>query len=645
MATPLNLLIVEDSEDDTLLVVNGLRRGGYEPNWERVDSAEGLKEALAARTWDLIISDYLMPQFDGFAALDLYRSSGQEAPFLIVSGNIGEDIAVDAMRAGAHDYIMKDNLKRLVPAVDRELRDAGVRLARKAAQDELAAATALLEKVFSITHVMVAYMDRDFRFIRVNPAYAEAAAREPREFQGRGYFDLFPDRRGEDEAVFRGVIETGKPAFSLGLRLPTGDVPGRPRMFVNLSVHPLTRSDGVVDGLILILLDVTRETLLDEHARQAQKMEALGTLAGGIAHDFNNVLAAIIINTELALADGQEPGVTERYLPIVLQAAERGKELVKQVLAFSRKKGRESKPVILAPILREALTFLRASLPSTIEIRDEVVAEDAVTMADPTEIHQILMNLGTNAAHAMRESGGVMTVRLEAVDLGDDAVSRLPGLQPGPYVRIAVEDTGTGIPTDLLPRIFDPFFTTKGPSEGTGMGLAVVHGIVTTCRGSISVTSEVGKGSLFEVYLPRLDRNDIPDETRLEQIPLGRERILVVDDERSQAESLHDMLERLGYDATFETVSPKALERVRSSPEAFDLIVTDQKMPFLAGTKLAQEVMKVRSDMPIVLCTGFYDQLGDETAASLGIDEIVMKPFTVREISSAIRRALDHRAG
>ena len=583
MATTLNVLIVEDSEDDALLVVNGLRRGGYDPRWERVDSPEGMREALARRTWDLVISDYLMPQFDGFAALDSYKTSGQDAPFIIVSGNIGEDIAVAAMRAGAHDYIMKDNLRRLVPAVDRELREVDVRRARKAAQDELSEATALLEKVFSITQVMVAYMDASFDFFRVNPAYARAYGREPQDFQGKNYFALFPDPA--DETVFRDVIETGQPSFGHAMPLTCGAVPGNGPVYVNRSVHRLTGRDGRVRGIILILLDVTREVLLDEHARQAQKMEALGTLAGGIAHDFNNILAAIIINAELALDDGQEPGAARQYLPLVLNAAERGKELVKQVLAFSRKRSREPKPVRLAPVIVEALRFLRASLPATIEIRDTLTAEDAVTLSDATEIHQVLMNLGTNAAYAMREAGGILTVGLDAVDIGAEAAARVPGLKAGPYVRLTVEDTGAGIPADMLPRIFDPFFTTKGQAEGTGMGLAVVHGIVTGNGGAISVESEVGKGSVFLVYFPRVKSEPAPAEDHSGPIPGGHERILVVDDERSQAKSLHDILERLGYEMTFETDSVKALALIRSCPEAFDIVVTDQTMPHLVGNE------------------------------------------------------------
>ena len=639
MATALNVLIVEDSEDDALLVVNALRRGGYDPRWERVDSSEGMREALTRRSWDLVISDYLMPRFDGFAALDSFKASGQDAPFIIVSGNIGEDIAVDAMRAGAHDYIMKDNLKRLVPAVDRELREVDVRRARKAAQDELGEATAMLEKVFSITKVMVAYMDASFDFFRVNPAYARAYGREPQDFQGKNYFALFQDPA--DETVFRDVLGTGRPAFGHAMPLACGAAPGNGDVYVNRSVHRLTGPDGCVRGIILILLDVTREVLLDEHNRQAQKMEALGTLAGGIAHDFNNILAAIVINAELALSDAREPGAPQQYLPLVLDAAERGKELVKQVLAFSRKRGREPKPVRLAPVIREAMRFLRASLPATIEIRNALAAVDSVTLADATEVHQILMNLGSNAAYAMRESGGVLTVRLEEVDVGAEAAARVPGLKAGPYVRLTVEDTGDGIPADMIPRIFDPFFTTKAQAEGTGMGLAVVHGIVKGSGGAISVESEVGKGSVFLVYFPRVKGKPTPAEDHSGPIPGGHERILVVDDERSQAESLHDFLERLGYDVTFETDSVKALALIRSRPESFDIVVTDQTMPHLVGTRLAEEAMRIRPALPVVLCTGFSDCVGETTAIGLGIRELVMKPFTISEMATAIRRALD----
>ena len=515
--------------------------------------------------------------------------------------------------------------------------------AQEAAQEELNAATALLEKVFSITQVMVAYMDESFDFFRVNPAFAQAYGREPEDFQGRNYFALFPDPT--DKTRFRDVLETGRPVFSHAMPLPCGVVSGGGAVYVNRSVHPLTGPDGRVRGIILILLDVTREVLLDEHSRQAQKMEALGTLAGGIAHDFNNILSAIVINTELALSEVLGPGGAQPYLPLVLEAADRGKELVKQVMAFSRKKSREPKRVRLAPVIHEALRFLRASLPSTIEITDTVMAEDSVILSDATEIHQVVMNLATNAAYAMQEAGGVLTVKLDAVDIDDRAASRVSGLRSGSYVRLTVEDTGTGIPAEMVPRIFDPFFTTKRQGEGTGMGLPVVHGIVTSSGGAISVESKVGAGSIFRAYFPRVEGGAAPNENPSGPIPRGHERVLVVDDERIQAESLREMLKRLGYDVTCETDSVKALELVRARPWEFDVVITDQTMPHMVGTRLAEEAMKIHKGLPVVLCTGYSDRIDERSILGLGIRELVTKPFTLREMASALRRAIDRQAG
>ena len=483
----------------------------------------------------------------------------------------------------------------------------------------------------------------------VNEATVRATGFSRDELIGTDFSDYFtePDeaRRGYEQVFAKGYV-TDYPLTILHRD-------GR-RTFVLYNASVYLDPQGQVLGVFAAARDVTAQRKAEEkvaeqrareerQTRQVQKMEALGTLAGGIAHDFNNILAAIVINTELALDDVRDPGAPQRYLPIVLHAAERGKELVKQVLAFSRKRDREQKPVRLAPVIREALSFLRASLPATIEIEERIRDDKGVTLSDATEIHQILMNLGTNAAYAMRDSGGRLTVRLDPVDLDDEATLRLPGLQPGPYVRLTVEDTGTGIPAHLLPRIFDPFFTTKRQGEGTGMGLPVVHGIVTRCGGAISVASEVGKGSVFQVYFPRVAADAANDEALADPIPTGRERVLVIDDESIQAESLHDMLQRLGYHVTVETESVKALKLLRAHPGAFDVVITDQAMPHLVGSKLAEEAMKIRPDLPIILCTGFSDQVCEGMAVIPGIRELVMKPYTIREMASAIRRAIDGR--
>ncbi|MGZ7046141.1 MAG: ATP-binding protein, partial [Candidatus Aminicenantales bacterium] len=524
---PLKVLIVEDSEDDARLLVRELRMNGYDPTFERIETPDAMREALGKRSWDIVISDHVLPKFSGFAALDMLRETGLDLPFIIVSGNIGEDIAVEAMRAGAHDYIMKDNLKRLAPAVGRELRDAETRRERRWAQESLDRAGELLEKIFSITHIMVAYMDREFNFVRVNPAFAEAHGKSPETFPGKNYFTLCPGTSSEPD--FRRVVETGEPFLT---HAELFNPEGRPERagaerYVNRAVQPVIGPDGHVEGVVLILLDVTRVVTLEGLIRQSQKMEALGILAGGIAHDFNNVLSAIVVNAEMALYDADKPEASKHHLPLVLEAANRGKDLVKQVLTFSRRSEQELRPTKISPVAREALKFLRASLPTTIDIRDRISATGDVVMADATQIYQVLMNLSSNAAHAMREQGGCLEISLEPVDIDGRTAASHPDLRTGPYIRLTVSDTGPGIPPDVLPKIFDPFFTTKKSGEGTGMGLAVVHGIVQRCGGAITVGVRAGQGTTFEVFLPRISDDLKEFRTSSGPIPRGRERILV----------------------------------------------------------------------------------------------------------------------
>jgi signal transduction histidine kinase/FixJ family two-component response regulator len=598
-----------------------------------------MRAALKDRSWDLVISDYVLPEFSGLAALDILKESGLDLPFIIVSGNINEDMAVAAMKAGAHDYVMKDNLARLVPAVERELREAAVRSSRRAAQEALEKATDLLEKIFAITHVRVAYLDANFNFLRVNHAFAQADRREPPFFPGKNYFTLYPDK--ETEAIFRRVVETGDPFFFHAKPLTAPGNPDGAPVFCDLSLQPVTGPYGKVDGIILSLTDITKEVKLEQHLRHSQKMEALGTLAGGIAHDFNNILTAIVVNTELSLDDAERSG---HYLSSVLEAAGRGRDLVKQVLAFSRKTEQVLGPTRLSPVIREALGFLRASVPSTIEIRARIAEKPDVAMVDATQVHQVLMNLGSNAAHAMRERGGIMEITLSGVAVDSELASQEPGLKPGPYLKLSVRDTGPGIPPEVLPRIFDPFFTTKKPEEGTGMGLAMVHGIVKSWRGAITVDTEPGKGTTFSVFLPRVLKGAKRGRAAPGAIPGGDERILVVDDEGTQAQALGSMLERLGYRIVTETNSALALDIFRRDPAAFDLVVTDQVMPRLTGSELAQAVLRLRPGIPVILCTGFSDLMDEYTAKSLGIRVFIMKPYSAREMAAAVREALGTKA-
>jgi signal transduction histidine kinase/ActR/RegA family two-component response regulator len=373
----------------------------------------------------------------------------------------------------------------------------------------------------------------------------------------------------------------------------------------------------------------------------AQRMEAIGTLAGGIAHDFNNILSAIMGYTELAILDLPETSEANANLQQILNAANRAKDVVKQILAFSRQSKQIDKPLKIGPIIKECLKLLRASIPTTIEIHQNVARESGAVVIDLTQIHQVIMNLCTNAAHAMQETGGVLDVNLIEMDLGLEDKFMIKGLSPGKYVRITVSDTGHGIPPGLKERIFDPYFTTKGLGVGTGLGLSVAHGIVKNHGGAFSVYSESGKGSTFHVYLPRIDADVIDVSVDKKSPPVGNEQILFIDDEETLVQIGRQMLERLGYKVSTRSCSVEALEDFREDPMKFDLVITDQTMPNMTGEMLAKEMMQIRSDIPIILCTGFSHLVDQKKSQLIGIRAFLMKPLILKDLAVTIRKVLD----
>ncbi len=409
--------------------------------------------------------------------------------------------------------------------------------------------------------------------------------------------------------------------------------------------HRIVAEDGRFLGAVGLFEDVTERQRLENQIRQSQKLEAIGTLAGGIAHDFNNILMAIIGFAELAQMSALKDQDARANIGEVLKAAHRARGLVKQILTFSRQEKQELKPIPVGPIVAETLKFLRSSLPATIDIRTNFNARTARVLADPTQIHQTVMNLCTNAGHAMRDAGGVLTVGLDEVRLEDADITSYPDLTPGPYVRLTVSDTGHGMPPETLARIFEPFFTTKTREEGTGMGLSVVHGIVKSLGGEIKVYSEPGKGSTFQVLLPLISVEETAAVAVSGEMPTGREHILFVDDEEALAVLGGQMLERLGYRVTVKTSAIEALAAFRERPQGFDLIISDQTMPHLTGAKLAREILQLRPDLPIILCTGFSESLSPEKAQHLAIDALLMKPLSIRDLAVAVRQVLDRQKG
>jgi PAS domain S-box-containing protein len=382
---------------------------------------------------------------------------------------------------------------------------------------------------------------------------------------------------------------------------------------------------------------------LQDQLLQSQRLETIGTLAGGIAHDFNNILTPILGYAEMALEEVPLDSSLGASLSRIIQAATRAKDLIQQILTFSRQAEQEKIPVVITPIVKELLKLLRATLPATIDIRHDVESRVDPILIDPIRIYQVLMNLCTNAFHAMRDTGGILDVSLRNIVVTNDLAVGVPSLRIGKYVLLKVSDTGCGMDESTKARIFEPFFTTKKMGEGSGLGLSMVHGIVKSCEGAILVTSAPGKGSIFSIYLPATEYEPTYKTDNHEKIARGNERILLIDDEDQIVIMTKEMLMRIGYNVTALSDSLSALNEFRKNPDGYDIVISDQTMPGMTGMQLANELLKIRKDMPIILTTGYSEGMNEEKAKEAGIRSFVMKPYTFQNLSIIIRQVLDKK--
>jgi|WetSurMetagenome_2_1015567.scaffolds.fasta_scaffold05852_1 PAS domain S-box-containing protein len=519
---------------------------------------------------------------------------------------------------------------------------------RRQVQERLRETRDFLENLLDYANAPIIVWDSQLKITRFNRAFERLTGRKSGDVLGLGLDFLFPpEKRMESLAYIQST--------SIGERWETVEIPIQ---HMDGSACTLLWNSATLygaDGKTVVATiaqghDITQWRQAQEQQRkleaqlaQAQKMEAIGTLAGGIAHDFNNILGIIMGNAEIVELHLVKDSPAKRNIDEVVKAAYRAKDLVKQILTFSRKGEQEQKPMQVIPVIEEVLKLLRASLPTTIEMRPEIDLSpgDDQILGDPTQVTQILMNLSTNAAHAMLELGGTLRVALSLVQFSSSDVGKPLELGSGNYLKLTVEDSGHGMDQTTIDHIFDPFFTTKGPGEGTGLGLAVVHGIVTNHGGAITVSSEPGKGTAFQVYLPRLEAGETSQPETLAAIPTGRERILLVDDEEALATAVKAMLEHLGYEVTATTSSRDALDLFRLHPDHFDLVITDQTMPNMTGQDLAKEVIHIRPDVPIILCTGFSERIDEDSAGKMGFSAFAMKPVSVSGIAATVRRVLD----
>ena len=815
MNTSLHVLIVEDSEDDALLLVRTLRRDGYDLTYERVETATAMKTALDQQTWDVVISDYSMPHFSGLTALTLLRESGLDLPFIILSGEIGEETAVEAMKAGAHDYVVKDNLARLIPAIERELRDAEVRREHKRAQEAI---KELLEKVeraklewectvdslpelvclvddrgrvmranrtvetWNLGRV-VDVKDREFHellhpgcaepscyllpfwkqaweeAIRGQPAQCEAYDEvlkrhvliqvQPWKDWGKGTAigstavtvrDIIERKQAEDalrrahdelevrvqertaelaranealraeiaerrraegalresEERYRALFERSTDAIYITTREgkfvdlnQSGlDLFGYTREELaelniqQLYVDPVDQSrfqqdieqkgfvrdyevklrkkdgtkldcrlastvrranDGNILGYQGIIHDLTERKRLEGQMRQQDQMAALGQLAGGIAHDFNNVLMTIILYAGVLL---KEPDLHPDLAPdleSILDEAREAAQLVQQILDFSRRSPIETRFVSMRVLAQESVDFLQRTLPETIHLLLEAGPGEHIVDADPSRLQQVLINLATNARDAMPE-GGELCIALSRVQVRAGEEPPVAGMPAGEWVCLAVSDTGTGIPPEVMAHLFEPFFTAKPRGQGTGLGLAQVYGIVKQHRGHIGVETEVGQGTTFRIYLPAQEAREAeeaPQEETLLAPPEGKgETVLVVEDEERVKESSRRILESLGYRVLTAKDGLEALEIYRSA-ERVDLLLTDMVMPEMGGKELIRELRKVHPHLKAVAMTGYALAEDLRELKEEGNLEVVYKPLDMNTLAGVVRRALD----
>ena len=531
----------------------------------------------------------------------------------------------------SHRYIKNEEGDYII-AVVRDISE------RKAAEAQERKAQREWARTFDSISDIITIQNLEYEITQCNQATLDIFKREKEECLGKHCYELF---RGINEPCPGCPIPRVKEKFE-----PYVEELFHPKLDKTFSVNvsPILDDKGEMTGVAHFATDITDQKKMEEQLRQAQKMESIGTLAGGIAHDFNNILSAIMGYAQLTQIHIAQNSKALETLSQVTIGAQRATELVKQILTFSRKTDHHMAPVEVQKIIAEALKLLRPSLPTTIEIRQNIAQHCPPVLADAGQIHQVIMNLCTNAYHAMREQkSGVLEISLNKIDLTQEGSIPQLGLQAGEYLQLLISDTGTGIDKATLEKIFEPYFTTKKSGEGTGLGLAVAHGIIRNFGGHISVYSELGKGTCFKIYLPipNTQPQTAQENVTLIEVPMGKEHILVVDDEEPISDLIKIMLERYGYKVTNTITSPEALRIFTLTPELFDLVITDYAMPQMNGIDLATELLKIRSELPILLCTGFNDTGNNTKALQAGIKICINKPMQADQLALMVRKFLD----
>jgi PAS domain S-box-containing protein len=695
MGTMKKKIFVVDNHPMILkLMANLLEKGGYDV----MTAGDGLSalDILKTFTPDVIFIDLVMPNISGEKLCKIIRGMSQfKETYIVILSAIAVEEEINFTAYGADACIAKGPFKKIAEHVsfflDERFKGGTQKdyskeiigyndLFEREVTKELLSSKRHFEAILDDISEGILELTEEGRVIYANPTAVKFFGMPEEKLLSV----LFPNFFGEKdkERVGKTLAGIGKNSVIIGEENPAS----LNNKLVTLNFLPV--KDDAIRSIIVIILDVTErlkaekelssyrkhlEELVKERTakllertkelqeqiaernlavqerqklqiqlQQTQKMEAVGTLAGGIAHDFNNILSAILGYAELSQTQIPQESKPHEYLSKIIKSVERAADLVKQILTFSRQAEQERKPMQLQPIVKESLKLLRGSLPSTIEIKKDIDPACRPILASFSQMHQVIMNLCTNAYHAMRKNGGVLSVTLAEADLPPELSEQQPELRPGRYAKLVVADTGSGIEKNIQERIFEPYFTTKKHGEGTGLGLATVHGIVMSHEGTIAVKSEPGKGASFEVYFPTLEKHVVMDQivkVEISPVPISA-RVLFVDDEEMIVELAESVLERMNCDVVALSNGIEAFAAFEKDPHGFDIVITDQTMPGLTGIELAQKILAIRPDMPIILATGFSEMVNEKKAKEIGIREFIMKPLAIRDLSQAVWKVL-----
>jgi PAS domain S-box-containing protein len=668
-----NILVVDDEKSIRITLKAFLEADNY-----TVSIAEDVDEALKMlkkKAFDVVVTDIILPRITGVDLLKSIKRISPDVQVIMMTGEPNVETATESLRVGAFDYLYKpitknDVLKTVKNAVmikqlndenrqhkeelELMIQDRTAELIEKHEQliKEIEERKQSENRLQAITLTMADWIwevDKNGRYTYVSDSVKNILGYSSEELIGKTLFELMPEEeRDKVSEVFLKFVSKSRPIIDLENWNLSKD--GTKVCLLTNGV-PIIDDDNELQGYRGVNKDITSQkkltaekSTIEARLKQAQKMESIGTLAGGIAHDFNNILTSIIGFSDMALEAAAKGSVLEDDLNEIYTAGLRAKDLVRQILTFARQADEKNSPIRIDSIANEVIKFIRSSIPTSIEIKSNINSK-ATILGNQTQVHQIFMNLFTNAAYAMGDDNGILEVCLEDVQFDNKVVGKHSNLKFGAYIKITVSDTGTGIPQEVIDSIFEPYFTTKDQGEGTGLGLAVVHGIVEAYGGAITVSTRKRKGTVFTIHLPivkKLKNNELHES---KNFPKGTEKILLIDDELSIVKLNKKILESLGYHVTTQTSSIDALALFKSKPKNFDLVITDMGMPKLTGNKLAQAMTEIRPDIPILLCTGYSKNLSANPEIDYKIKAVLKKPIDRSDFAKTIRKIMGNKSG